>query len=244
MIAYLIVAHHEPDILRRLVLSLSAEWSRFFIHIDKKVDVRPLVEALADVPDVTFVEARVPVYWGGWSQVRATLSLIDAAVMSSQPFSRFVLLSGVCHPVKTNREIRDTLLNSRFEYMNAYPMPNEKYEKPLTRLTQWYFEGGDRMSGFKARCIRRLNRLAISSGLTRSINNGLGELTPYAGSNWWALTNDAIDLIQETIKMKPNMLALYKYSLCPDESFFQTIIANSRLHDRIKPGLTFTDWSN
>ncbi|HEU5047887.1 MAG TPA: hypothetical protein VFT64_08605, partial [Rickettsiales bacterium] len=67
MIAYLILAHYQPELLRRLVLRLKSPWARFFIHIDAKSDIAPFLSALEGISRVTLVSQRIPVYWGGWS---------------------------------------------------------------------------------------------------------------------------------------------------------------------------------
>ncbi|MFR5854597.1 MAG: beta-1,6-N-acetylglucosaminyltransferase [Lachnospiraceae bacterium] len=49
---------------------------------------------------------RIPVYWGGYSAVEATVQLLRAALLwEGQPFDRFVLLQGLDYPIRTNREI-------------------------------------------------------------------------------------------------------------------------------------------
>ena len=52
--AYLIAAHTDPEHLKALILALDRPWTRFFIHVDKKVDVS--VFQLLDLPPrVTFL---------------------------------------------------------------------------------------------------------------------------------------------------------------------------------------------
>lgn len=242
VIAFLIIAHTEPALLRRLVRTLDASWVRFFVHIDKKVEIRPFQDALSDVPNATLIENRVSVYWGGWSQVQATLNLIQEAVDSNEYFHRFALLSGSCYPVKSNVALRDFLLADDSERIDAVRMPNMEIHKPLSRLTKWYFEGGHRVPGLKAWGIQLANIIA-ALGPTRNLAEGLGDFVPYAGSQWWVVSNAAIRIILRTIHERPNLTALYRNSKIPDESFFQTIIANSSLSSRITESLTFADWS-
>jgi hypothetical protein len=243
MIAYLVMAHREPQILRRLVASLAAPWSRAYIHIDKKVDIAPFVAALSGSPNVAFIENRVPVHWGGWSQVQATINLIQAAASASHPFTRFALLSGDCYPVKDNLTIRDFLFADGNEYIDVVEMPNAVWDKPLSRLTRWHFEGGHRAAGFAAFCIRRVNELA-RFWPPRNLKAALEDHVPYAGNTWWILSRDAIEIILTAIAHKQRLVAFYRHSASPDESFFHTIIGNSSAASRVAAGLMFADWSN
>ena len=41
----------------------------------------------------------------------------------------------------------------------------------------------------------------------------------------------------------PEILEFFKHTVCPDESFFQTIVMNSPFKTTQKNNLTFVDWS-
>ena len=62
--AYLISAYTEPDTLVHLVNSLDNN-ADFFIHIDKKTDLKKFQEPLLGKKNVYFVKDRVKVFWGG-----------------------------------------------------------------------------------------------------------------------------------------------------------------------------------
>ncbi len=241
-IAFLIIVHQEPALLRRLVLSLRVPWARFFIHVDKRVDRAPFQNALSDIPEATLIEDQVDVYWAGWSLVQATLNLLQAALEADASLQRFLLLSGACYPLRSNTALRDFLFADKDEHITAIRMPNLDLQKPLSRLTKWHFEGGFRVPGLAARMIRLVNKIALR-GPSRDLEMALGSDVPYAGHQWWALTREASETVMRVIAQRPQVVALFKYATCPDESFFQTILANSALSGRIKTCLTFTDWS-
>jgi len=141
-IAYLIAAHTEPLHLRRLVQSLAAPLTSFFVHVDRKTSIEPFAKALVGVAPVTFVRRRVRVYWGGWSVVEATLRLMQCAMKKDRTLARFALLSGACYPLKSNETLRDYLLCDEREHISAFPMPDGERDKPLTRLTRWHLQRG------------------------------------------------------------------------------------------------------
>ena len=70
MIAFLIQAHTDPEHVRRLVERLRP--NRVYIHLDAKTKMDGNWLAI----DATFVTPRVPVYWGGYSQIEATFAMV------------------------------------------------------------------------------------------------------------------------------------------------------------------------
>jgi hypothetical protein len=115
--AYLILAHGEPAMLRRIVSALQCDGAAFYVHIDGKVGQAPFLRALQDFEHVRFVEP-VRVQWGGFSLVEATLRMM--ALAHEHGADRFTLLSGADYPIKTNAEIFEFLSTSRSEYMTFW----------------------------------------------------------------------------------------------------------------------------
>jgi hypothetical protein len=228
--------------LARLVRALAAPWAHVFVHIDAKADLATFIPELLDVPDVTLVTDRVAVHWGGWSQVDASLRLITAALEYDPSFARFVLLSGSCYPLRSNEALHDYLFADNTEHITVSRMPDAAREKSMTRLTRWHFEGGNRVPGGKAAGLRLLNRIA-ALGPARDAMAALGGFAPYAGSNWWALTGEAVQEIRRVVATCPELVALFRHSAFPDESFFHTIVANTFVPARVGTTLTFADWS-
>lgn len=104
-IAYLIQAHTDPMMLHRLIRSLWVEehtW--FYVHVDKKTDIRPFLpvgnEIWAD--SCCFLQKRIKVWWGGFSQCKSMWLLLETALKSEEHFDRFVLLSGLDYPLWSN----------------------------------------------------------------------------------------------------------------------------------------------
>lgn len=242
-IAFLIAAHEEPLLVRRLVLSLAAPWTRFFVHIDRHVPARSFAEALSGIAHVTFIQPRVSVNWGGWSQIEATLLLMRRALAQDASLARFALLSGACYPLRSNEALRDFLFADENEYISAWPMPDLARDKPMTRLTRRHIEGGLRGGGAKAKTIRLLND-SLRLLPARNLTVGLDGLAPYAGSSWWVLTRQGVETVLDWTDRRPRLAAFLRHTHCPDECFFQTVLANSALKERLSPSLTFTDWSD
>src|SRR5579863_8517591 len=98
MIAALILAHHSPQLLLRLVRRLESYGAQCFIHVDAKVDIAPFYAACF-VTNAIFIESRTRIAWGGFSIIEATLALLSTA-LPDERFTHFVLMSGGSYPVK------------------------------------------------------------------------------------------------------------------------------------------------
>jgi hypothetical protein len=72
------------------------------------------------------------------------------------------------------------------------------------------------------------------------------QIVPFGGSQWWALTKDAIEFILRFLTDCPEYLEFHKKTFIPDEIFFQTIIMNNPdlACNVINEKLKFIDWSD
>ena len=96
--AFLILAHNEFEVLRRLATCLDDERNDIFIHFDKKVTDLPALSTHR--AGLYVLEKRVDVRWGAPSMVEAELALFDTA-LEKAPYQYYHLLSGVDLPIKS-----------------------------------------------------------------------------------------------------------------------------------------------
>jgi hypothetical protein len=240
-LAYLILAHSNPQYLRRLINALNEDWTWFFIHIDRKVDIRRF-RSLLDIPRVTLIDKRVRIFLGTFSLVQAELNLLEAARQASPDFSWFALLSGADYPVRPNIELLRYLQESRSEHINIAPMPCPEIGKPISRLSAYHIEGDSGDGRLKSRIIHSINRF-IERRCRRDYKRILGAMKPYAGCQWWVLSGGAADYVSDFIADNRDIVGFFRHTVCPDEMFFQTILGNSPYKDRIERNLTYSDWS-
>src|SRR5262249_41192696 len=123
-LAYLIVAHHQPTHLARLIRALDQDNSAFFIHIDAKVPLAPFTAVVPQRDNLLFLPHRVEVQWGRISVVQAVLQLIHTAVASGQAFTYYILLSGSDYPIKDTHAIGVHFQDSQRQYI--------RIDRPLT----------------------------------------------------------------------------------------------------------------
>lgn len=120
-VVFLILAHHQPEHLGRLVSALNDPRHHFFIHIDAGTDSAPFMAAIrSEHENVHFLEdtCRLGIRWAGFNIVRATLRLIEKAWAHPTVFDRFCLLSGSDYPVSPMERIRRDLASDR-EFIRA-----------------------------------------------------------------------------------------------------------------------------
>lgn len=238
-VAYLIATHDAPNQTQRLIEALSSELARFFIHVDAKASLGAFSAIRGSA--VRFIEKRERVYWGDFSQVQASLNLIEAALAAEPRCERLVLLSGSDFPLRSAGYIEEFFAaNADKEFINSVALPSAAARKPLTRITEY------RVRRSAPAAVRLLQKYLLKFGVmprTRDYRACFGNLAPFGGSSWWALSRTAGEHILDFVRRNPAMVRFFHHTFCPDESFFQTILSNSQLRSRIVKNLTFADWS-
>lgn len=235
-IAYLIMTHENPHLLKRAIRVLSAgdDECGFFIHLDKKTPFGSFSSVTG--PNVKFLQ-RIPVYWGEFSQVQGTLSLIRDAIHSRQGFEYLIFLQGNCFPLRTGGYIRRYLESNRgIECTNLLKVPAPG--SPMSRINTIRYP--------RSKPVRRFTfRLLAKLGFARrNHQDHLRGLEPYSGEATWAFTREACQYILTFDEANPHVAQYFRTTFAPDETFFHTILGNSRFRDRIRRDLVYVDWSS
>jgi Core-2/I-Branching enzyme/Glycosyl transferase family 2 len=202
--AYLIVAHHQPAHLARLIRAMDLKNNHFFIHIDKNAALEPFAAAVPRQANIVFLTDRVPVSWGTLSIVLAVLKLLHAAVASNRAFKYYTLLSGSDYPIKDRREIDARLQDSDRQFI--------RIDRKLA--------GEPRNAHF-----RFIERLPPGTYF--------GDLIPYHGSMYWSLTADCVRFILAFLNENPGFIDLHQCVFAPDEIFFHSIVKASPFAEAI-----------
>jgi Core-2/I-Branching enzyme len=230
-IAYLVLAHNNPQVLERAIAALRSENCDFFIHIDRKCDIQRFSSLKGT--SIFFAEQRIPVYWGQFSVVQAIMLLLQQALLTRE-YDYLVLLSGSDYPLRSADYIQEFLKhNGGFEFISLAKMPAPG--KPLARINTIRFPSNQPVR-------RLIFRILAKFGLARrDYRKHLG-LEPYSGEAWWALTRSACGFILDFIRHNQYVERYFQNSAVPDESFFHTILGNSEFKSKIRRNLHYTDW--
>lgn len=247
--AFLIVAHAYPELLNEIVERLYADNHYFFIHIDRHSENMlnsKIVERLRNKNNI-HIYSCVSVNWGGYSQVRVTLFLIEKALSYACSFDYFHLISGQDYPLKSNKEFDVYFLhnapNSFMGFADSKGMEN-RYE--LFHLNDIFNLRGQSFYGRIGRGINSLS-LKIQHLLTIlgvKIRKPL-KYTLFKGSNWWSLSNEVVEYVQKYLRAHPEYIKRFYFTNCCDEIFFHVLIMNSPLkHLVVRNNLRYIDWSD
>lgn len=222
-IAYLIIAHEDPNHLSKLVNSI-INHSDIYIHIDAKANIEDFKSSCPS--SVNFIEERVEVAWAGITMVDALLNLIKSALPYSSKYSHFVFISGSDYPIKTETEIINTFISDPkrqfIKYIDMRNSPNH-YLKQINRkhFLEPYIVSSIKAVSFADRLFRKLLR-------TLKIRNKWQQnMIPYYGHTWCALTPECCSYILDFHINNQWFYESNKNTFAPDEHYFHTIIGNS-----------------
>ena len=237
-VAYILLAHAAPRQLCRLVSTLDGSHASFLIHVDKRAPDAVYREArreLAGNPRVSFLRRR-PSRRATFALVDVPLDALETLRARDDAFDYAVLLSGQDYPIKPQSALLARLAENPDEcFLHAFPIEDpERSEWPPAaafRYRSWHPGFGN-------------PRWRVPLG--RRIPGGR---EPFGGSMYWALPRIAVDYIAYVIEREPRLVKFFKHTFAPDEMFFQTILMNSPLRERVTTlsdpdcyGLHYIDW--
>lgn len=219
--AYLIMAHHQFEILEKTLQLLDDVRNDFFIHIDSKtqsVDFEAL-RSKVRYSKIFFID-RMSVNWGGYSMIRCELALLSAAT-SAGHYAYYHLLSGVDLPIKRKEEIFAFFdKDAQTEYVHFAEVPPR--DEIMERISKYHLcMEMNRRNLF----VRIQKRFFVAAQKLLHVNRTAREKEQYAyGANWFSIT-DAF--ARYVLEYKKWIAKHFKHSNCADELFLQTIVVNS-----------------
>lgn len=198
-IVFLIQAHKDTVALQFLLSYLPSMGDHVVVHWDKKSG--PIPDSLRK-QNVHFVEKRVAVEWGKWSQVQACLNGIMYIDAKQIPCDWLFYLSGDDLPCKSISELHlDVSLQVADVCMEAFRIyegsPVTQHARPHAVYKRYFVPG----------------------------HPFTDELACYFGSQWWSARYTAIQKALAS-PLFQQLKEFYRSLTIPDESFFQTLFSN------------------
>lgn len=239
--AYLILCHDEFEVLKRLCLLLDDTRNDIYILVDKKAKIfsEKSFDNLLENASLTFVN-RIKVAWGGYSQIAAELILLSEAIKTKHSYYHF--LSGVDLPIKTQNQIHEFFaMNDGKEFIGIDSSTLEGFDAfsrcGLFHFFQDYF---GRIPGYKSLFWEKMEQLSLVVQRKLGVNRLSNKEIIYKGPNWFSITHDLACYVLEA---KDEIKRKFKYGLCVDELFLQTVAMNSPYRKNIvKSCLRYIDW--
>ena len=240
--AYLIMAHTQPELLKKLLMLLDDERNDIYLHIDQKSKDYPLDEMAAALKKskCIFTE-RTDVKWGSYSQINCEMVLLKEAVKTEHAY--YHLLSGMDLPIKSQDEIHDF-----FEKYHGLEFVDEDLpeisENALARVKYMHKFYG------KAGSVKDLlGAFAIKGQMFFGVDKTkkYGNIVFQKGRNWFSITHELAMLVVEKEQW---IQEVFGKSVCGDELFLQTVARNSSFAEKICnpntmpeiPDTRYIDW--
>lgn len=241
-LAYLVYAHKNYQQLERLVKKLAHADADFYIHVDKKssgFDCNGFIDDLSPFVNVKLVPTRNDIKWGGYSSVKATLDGLKTVMTQDVKYDYIVFLSGQDYPIKSNSFIMDLFSsNNGVEFMSYCELSPTGWAAAMKRYQYFWL-----LDIIRARYLRFFIQLFVIAVFPkRKFPAGF---TAFAGSSWWALTSDCVSYILDFVDKNREFDRFFRLTLCPDESYFQTIVMNSDFKNKVSNNdYRYIDWSD
>ena len=245
-IAILIQCHKNPKQINLLLERLNHPDIDCYLHIDKKADFTDKIihrENVFVLPD----EKRVAVKWAQISQVTATLNLLNVARSGGGGYDYYWLISGQDWPLVTAEEIvRFFETHKNRNYIQYWNSKNHVGHRPgnLIKRAALYYPLSIIGKQSWQRVIKRAY-VEITGGYNRTwkiFQRKQPCFKFYFGSQWWALNRETVEWICTYLKNNEDYYKFYTNTVCPDESFFQTLVMMSPYADESTDFLTYVQF--
>lgn len=214
--AVLIQAHNNFKYIEELIINNND--ILFIIHIDKRKYIdKSFIDFMNHSPNsiILLDDKRVNVYWGGSSQILATLNLLIEAYKFNE-IQFFHLLSAECVPLIQFKEIERQW--EGFQNLNFIECRRRKEVEWRLRVNMYY----NNTALTRTFIGKVLNRLHKNIGELLNLTNWNDELNWY-GSQWFSINRQLVSQILDKHQVN-NYFNLFKFKTCSDEHAFQFFI--------------------
>ena len=222
--AYLIMAHHQFDFLKELLIALDHERNDIYLHIDEKVrdfDFSGFSQAVHK-SDLYFTK-RLKVHWGGYSQTACELTLLKAAL--PRHYAYYHLLSGSDFPLKSQEQIhRFFEEHAGWEFLHFDAPLVLPQVKERISLYHFFRESSCPLAEPADMLLTRLQRLLHVNRLKKEA------VTLQKGANWFSITHAFAEYV---LSREDWIRKHFRHSVCADELLLQTLAANSSFMERV-----------
>ena len=240
--AYLIMAHTQPELLKKLLKMLDNERNDIYLHIDSKAKDYPLDEiaAVLQKSKCIFTE-RTDVKWGSYSQIHCEMVLLKEAVKTEHAY--YHLLSGMDLPIKSQEQIF-----AFFEKYKGLEFVDEDgatiSEAALSRVKythKFYGKAGSVKDILGTLSVKGQKLLGVDK------TQKYGNIIFQKGRNWFSITHGLAKLV---VEKEDWIQEVFGQSVCGDELFLQTVARNSEYAEKIcnpntmpeVPDTRYIDW--
>lgn len=240
--AYLIMAHTQPELLKKLLKVLDNERNDIYLHIDSKAKDFPVDEVTSVLEKAKCIlTERTDVKWGSYSQINCEMVLLKEATKAEHAY--YHLLSGMDLPIKSQDEIHAfferyaglEFVDEDLPQISEAAMSRVKYSHKL------YGKAGSAKDILGALATKGQKLLGVDK------TKKYGNIIFQKGRNWFSITHGLAKLVVEREEW---IREVFGQSVCGDELFLQTVARNSEYAEKICnpntmpeiPDTRYIDW--
>lgn len=226
----------------------SFEENTVLIHVDAKscIDDFHFLQAR----NVLFVQNRVEVTWGSYSQIASTLNVFAEALHTD--FEYLFLLSGDDLPAQTNQSINAFLSSIQKQNLIHFQDERNSYVNPQSRVkfnhpNVCFARNKNLIEKAQVLSFRFFKHLYIATAFKRHAHKIAAF---HKGTNWLSLNHRTVSALVDFINTNPWYCDLYRHSFCGDEVFFHTAIKHLGIEDnyhdpkKMNDALRYIDWKS
>ena len=244
--AALVLAYKEPEMVNKLLEQLLHEFGediRVFIHVSRGSEY--MIETLLNHPQIEILPMHLGIdpkeleknknklkIWAGDGLIRRMMYMFNY-VTDKCNADYYIVLSG--QDLIVRKGIKQFYLDNRMKIFmdggkdNANQGARLLYKWPIVFFKNYHNKY------HPLRILRRVLLLIYSTGIkiNRQKNADLFDnVELYKNFYWMSLPAECVKFLIEYEKNNPEIMEVYYSSICPEESFFSTVLANQeRFHD-------------
>ena len=259
-VLYLIQTYKNPFQIQRLVntIKLSSPSSQILISHDSNAS--PLNEAcFTNIPGVYLIYN--PGGRGDFFTVQSYLNSLKWLFNNKIKFDWIVNLSGQDYPTHSLAVFEQFLAKTKYDGFLEYRdvLSKDGYyglQESRDRYFYQYWHSGIQFSKWQRALIKPIRVLVnniqpfIKIGTSYQFSLGVRDFTHkfdtnfqcYGGSLYKILSNKCARYLHETAEDRADLVEYYKKTIVPEESFMQTILANSKLFNLCDKNYFYMDW--
>lgn len=249
-IAYIIHAYKLPKQLKRLIEKLNHPDAYFFIHIDRKSDIKVFRNELFNVPQekIEWVK-RERSHWGHISTVKGVLHGLKSAMLHPAKFDYFQLLSGQCYPIQSSDKIHEFFSqHCANSFIENFQIDSQVPEHWRARVGKYHFRFGDRILTYplNRKPSSAIDYLLLLFGVTNlRVPREYKNWIHYGGSFYLSLSRASAQYVLDFVRNQTDYISFHQFTLIPEETFFQSILLNSGSSQYlINKSLTYVQWGD
>lgn len=262
-INYILLAHKNPDQLQRLIERLTARYVKFYIHIDKQVDINKFKRKIPESDEIFYLRNidRENGTWGDLGIVKATINAMKL-ILNQKRNGVCILLSGQDYPLVSTAKISDFLNeHQKINFISTVSLPFKGWHKGgKDRIEKYKFNKSFKRGHFiqmpsiwekefyqkdtpgRINFLRKKGKFKEILKLFKK-RRFPKDIKPYGGSQWFILPISTIESILLYLQQNPKYLSYHQFTLLPDEILIQSIVRKLEEEGKIRPSLTYVNWT-